>query len=495
MTSIKSLTNPLRLANDLYYYQQQTGFDAETISVAANPSLSANISFNPLKFLRSLATGKTGFTFVSGSNRLLKLLTIISTCLIVIYLFVFNSLNLIPAGSYSFAGACLPLLLSLFVLTSIYQNKAEDALFIMTWLLPSVMLLLSLHNPGIDFSKVLVLYMIAVLFTNNLPHLKIAGFSWLAFACFLMQLRSAMQTPNYNFNIALIESCLIPAVCLTTYFIADRLKHELISHKAEFAIQKELLEKKNAELEEMFIVNEAQTEKLKRTIALKDKLISVISHDVRVPINSFRFLIENYERGYIPEQMLLEGILESKKEIQKVDCMVMDLVNWARTGNPDAEKENMTQTELHEMMDSVLSIYARCAKNKELKVIPVINLPKDAQLIISKREMAIIVRNLLSNAMKYSETGKKIIVSVNTATDQSATLSVKDAGTGIHPSVLQRLNGNRVNSTVGTLNEVGLGVGLTIVFDVINERGLTYDIQSELNKGTEFLINIPMMAA
>ena len=69
--------------------------------------------------------------------------------------------------------------------------------------------------------------------------------------------------------------------------------------------QKEMLEQKNAALEELVAISKEQREKLKKTVSFKEKLISIISHDVRVPLNSFRFLIENYERGYLTDKMVL----------------------------------------------------------------------------------------------------------------------------------------------------------------------------------------------
>jgi signal transduction histidine kinase len=257
--------------------------------------------------------------------------------------------------------------------------------------------------------------------------------------------------------------------------------------------QKVMLEQKNAALEELVAISKEQREKLKKTVSFKEKLISIISHDVRVPLNSFRFLIENYERGYLTDKMVLDGIIETKKDILKVDSMVLDLVNWSTDEKNEAEVVSYQQ--MHDVMESALSIYTLCAKNKNLDIVPVIDMPEAMNLSVSKREIEIIIRNLMSNAIKFSNQDSQIEVSMkaNTENPSMATLSVRDFGTGMHPAVLEKLNGNRVVSTIGTMNEVGLGVGLSIVFDIMHSKNLQHTIQSEAGKGTQFSINIPLV--
>jgi len=107
------------------------------------------------------------------------------------------------------------------------------------------------------------------------------------------------------------------------------------------------------------------------------------------------------------------------------------------------------------------------------------------------------MRNLVSNAIKFSTPGNEILVELKAEQNKSlnsTTLKVKDAGIGMDKSVVERLNGNRIVSTVGTQEEVGLGIGLSIVFDIINEHNFTYNIKSEENKGTMFAVNIPMVS-
>ena len=173
--------------------------------------------------------------------------------------------------------------------------------------------------------------------------------------------------------------------------------------------------------------------------------------------------------------------------------MVLDLVNWSTDEKNEAKVVSYQQ--MHDVMESALSIYTLCAKNKNLDIVPVIDMPEAMNLAVSKREIEIIIRNLMSNAIKFSNKDSKIEVSMkaNAENPSMATLSVRDFGTGMHPAVLEKLNGNRVASTIGTMNEVGLGVGLSIVFDIMHSKGLRHTIQSEAGKGTQFSINIPLV--
>ena len=272
------------------------------------------------------------------------------------------------------------------------------------------------------------------------------------------------------------------------------IKKEFAQYENEIKLKALILEQKNNCLEDLVSVSKRQSDKLTCTVILKEKLMAILSHDIRTPLNSFKLLIGNYEKGYITAKDLIEGIVETKKDLINLDKMVLDLLHWSK-GDAEKCKEKIIAHEPYdEIIQSILSIYSLCAKNKKLEIISAIDIPDGTMLAISKRELEIILRNLLSNAIKFSHPEGKIIVSLSISETERrvAILNVKDFGVGMSPEKTQHLSSNKLTSSCGTLDEVGVGIGLSIVFDVINSNCFAYNIKSMLNEGTEFSIRIPL---
>ena len=105
-----------------------------------------------------------------------------------------------------------------------------------------------------------------------------------------------------------------------------------------------------------------------------------------------------------------------------------------------------------------------------------------------------IINNLLSNAVKFTKLGDRIMISVNTAkSSRFITFSVKDSGTGIRQSNLDKLfNIETKFTSEGTAGEKGSGLGLSLVKDIIEKHGGKIDVVSEFEKGTEFIFTLPI---
>ena len=438
-------------------------------------------------------------SFLLQPAAILKAFCVVSTTLLLLHAVIFGTSGLFPATMPGQLLLLSPLAVSGSLILLAYKGKEKKVLFIFTWLLPLLLVSVALYHPPVNYTKVLFVNTLAVLFFYKSTRQKVLKLSFLTSVFVLVQLvqfryyQSATGNPQkYIFS---VEEIMVGVFCLVLFVLLIRIKKEFDNYQAEVSRQHNMLEKRSASLGSLISFSEKQKNKLERTVQLKEKLMSVVSHDIRVPINSFRFIIDNYEKGYITEKMALDGMVEAKRDLLQMDQMVVDLLNWSRKGAETPGTVQAGVEDLQAVVDSVLSIYKLSAKNKNLQLVPVITVPAGTALAISKRELEIIIRNLLSNAIKFSNPGNKIIVSLEMNKDASAAVvKVRDFGKGIHPCILEKINGNRMTSTMGTLNEVGIGIGLSIVFDVINERNLTYTITSEPEQGTEFMIGIPVAA-
>ena len=425
----------------------------------------------------------------------LKAFAVLTTALLAVVIITFQGLSVIKSNLTGELIAYSPLLVNILMLVLAYKGKYKWSLICMFFVVPALMVVVSLDNPEINYSRTIIVYLIALFFLVNNRKSKIVYFLFLTAVFVFVRGRSYYIL---NGEILNFEIVMMPVTILVLFLIFSRIKKEFTLYQKEVRLQNEVLQRKNESLESLVTFSEQQRNKLKRAVLLKERLISVISHDVRVPLNSFKMLINNYEKGYMNEQMVINGIVETKKDLMQIDKMVMDLVNWSRSETTGKTEKLITRDGFIKILDSVLSIYTLCAKNKGLTIIPHVGIPKDMCLSIPRRDLEIVLRNLVSNAIKFSNPNSEILVELameNGKDSSSAVLSVKDFGVGIHPSILGRLNGRRVASTIGTFDEVGLGVGLSIVFDVINNHSLPYNIESKMEEGARFSLHLPLVSA
>ncbi len=305
---------------------------------------------------------------------------------------------------------------------------------------------------------------------------------------------SSSRSETDNLQLVIVEVVVVVMLFLILFAISIRIRKQSTTAQKEVTQLRKQLQKKDESLESLVMFSELQKSKLKSTAMLKEKLISILSHDMRVPFNSFKKLISDYEKGFISSRVFIIGILETKNELLKVDDTIINLLNLPEKGKPAASREFISPQKVNEIVDSAIFLYNKYTKNKKIDIIPYIQLPENMCLCIPVRELGIILRSLISNAIKFSKYESIIIITLKADTSGSvATLSVKDFGKGMQSSALNLMNRPWALSGIGALDESSLGVGLRIVFDVIENNNLQYSIESEVEKGTTFLVNIPLV--
>lgn len=229
---------------------------------------------------------------------------------------------------------------------------------------------------------------------------------------------------------------------------------------------------------------------LKQLNLAKDKLFSIISHDMKNPIaaiwTSCELLLQylennNIELAKAKGHRILEGI-------EHINQMLNDLLQWSmlQMGLISYQPEHVDVYELTENCLSQIAIQA------ELKNIELGNdTPKSLKINADPRMLRITLGNLLSNAVKFTEAGGKIVIHTQ-RTDDVVSIQVRDTGIGIPEEKLSQIfEVAEKKSSAGTQNEKGTGLGLLICKDFISKHGGTITVQSQLGKGTTFTVNIP----
>ena len=238
----------------------------------------------------------------------------------------------------------------------------------------------------------------------------------------------------------------------------------------------------------------AQTEELRKTIMGRDKLYSVIAHDLRSPMGSIKMvlnmLILNLPSETIGEEMY-ELLTMANQTTEDVFSLLDNLLKWTKS---QIGKLKVVYQELNmvEVVEGVSEIFTMVAGLKNIKIVqdmPVVPVVVRADIDMLKT----VIRNLISNAIKFSNEGSEVLVSL-TEEDGMAIVSVKDSGCGIEEENQKKLLHTDTHfSTFGTNNEEGSGLGLLLCQDFIVKNGGKLWFTSKKGEGSTFSFSVPLL--
>ena len=235
-----------------------------------------------------------------------------------------------------------------------------------------------------------------------------------------------------------------------------------------------------------------QTEELRKTIQGRDKLYSVIAHDLRSPMGSIKMvlnmLILSLPSAQIGEEMF-QMLSMANQSTEDVFALLDNLLKWTKS---QIGKLNVVYQDFDivENVASVIEIFKLVAgvKNIKLNYADTSKIDVHADIDMVKT----IVRNLLSNAIKYSYNDSEIIIKTVVDGD-NVIVSVKDCGKGMTAEDQKKLlNAETHFSKYGTNNEEGSGLGLLLCQDFAMKNGGRLWFESEEGKGSTFFFSIPM---
>jgi len=254
------------------------------------------------------------------------------------------------------------------------------------------------------------------------------------------------------------------------------------------------LKKANQELEKKVIERTKElnikNEELTQLNAVKDKLFSIISHDLKTPIASLSILMEVLKTN-IPLDEIENYSLKVQSYIRDVTDLLDNLLQWSLTQIGD-KKVNPAELDIKSVIQKNLDLSRIPAQQKEIQLKT--KFPEEEVLVIADQEMLnLILRNLLSNAIKYSNPKGEVQVSVDFEGD-NAVINVKDKGIGISSEAQSKLFKLEQHTTTrGTAEEKGAGLGLKLCKEFLEIQGGKIKVKSEPGKGSEFRFALPMV--
>lgn len=231
-----------------------------------------------------------------------------------------------------------------------------------------------------------------------------------------------------------------------------------------------------------------QAEESKKLSDLKDKLFSIIAHDLRGPLSNLVSYFNLVEQGIISEEELKMSIPELNQNITKVALLTDNLLLWSRS-QFNGEIIKSEDFVLCSSIDSIIHLYEDALLKKA--IILKKDIPTDINVHADKDMLQVIIRNLLSNAVKFTKPGGNIMITAEQEDEDYITLSVKDDGIGLKKKAADNLFTQSL-TTLGTQNEKGTGLGLKLTKEFIEKNGGIIWVESEENKGTTFYFTLPV---
>ncbi len=279
---------------------------------------------------------------------------------------------------------------------------------------------------------------------------------------------------------------------LSVYFKKTRIKKEIQieNNQKEIQIQAKELNELNIKLKANIEYIEIQNKELEIANTTKNKLFSIISHDLINPLSTLStftdLLNNNIGSNTIQEQnKLIQGISES---VISLNQLTQNLLNWSRT-QFDTIKTSKTNFLINQVIKSNIRLYQQ---NLETKNIEVKNDVLDEVVVYADKDMIdIVIRNILNNAIKFSFAGSQIdIFSIEKGNEIE--ISIRDYGVGMNENTRANLfQIKNTKSTYGTNNEKGSGLGLIICNEFLKLNNCKFNVVSEVGKGTTFIITLP----
>lgn len=314
-----------------------------------------------------------------------------------------------------------------------------------------------------------------------------------------VSLGKSVETSRYILSYIVVLFVFVQAALLLykwvkSYNETDKLKSELefMNRNLETLINERTLELKtrNDEIEKQNSRIALQNSKLSETIHLKNKIFSVIAHDLRSPVVNILYMLNLLKEDEYKEKY--DTFANSSIQYaQQVISLLENMLVWGR-GQEDKIKFAPSKLNLADVILTNLSIFKESTDKKDISV----NFTQvgSSMAYCDKDLLDIIIRNLLSNAIKYTPGGGRISILLKDKRieGEGILLKVCDNGTGI-PSSRQKylFTATEITSTPGTENEKGTGLGLKLCHELVQINNGTISVESREGEGSCFFISLP----
>lgn len=232
----------------------------------------------------------------------------------------------------------------------------------------------------------------------------------------------------------------------------------------------------------------ATREKMLQENTAKDKLLSIIAHDLRTPVNNLISLIDMLKNNLIDKEEFLDYIDSVSENVHAMSESMDNILTWAKA-QAKGWQVSPSEMKVDDVIQECIKLYMGKIgdKNITLAYKPDTMLKAYADF----NQTVLIVRNVLNNALKFTPENGSIVIRVINEAGQ-AKITIKDTGVGMSAETLEKvLSSKKVYTTKGTNGEKGTGLGMNMCFEFAEKNNCKLDIDSKLNEGTTVTLTIP----
>ncbi len=231
-----------------------------------------------------------------------------------------------------------------------------------------------------------------------------------------------------------------------------------------------------------------QKDQLEQSNAEKTKLMSIISHDLRAPLINIQNYLELLNENELDSQerpLLEKDLLNATNNTMQ---MLSNLLHWSKS-QMEGPSVNLSQINLLSVLENTLKMEEMQASKKDILLNYHIN--NQIKVIADINMLQLVVRNLISNAIKFTPHGGVINIDAQSILNECK-ITVSDNGKGIAPDKQQKIFSINTEPGFGTNNERGVGLGLLLCKEFIERQGGSIGFESTFGHGSRFFIFIPL---
>jgi len=288
---------------------------------------------------------------------------------------------------------------------------------------------------------------------------------------------------TYLMGILVLMLFVLAIVLISRYQIRQRSERLLDARNR-------IIRQQNAEFQDANQKLTASEADLRNMVATKDKFFTIISHDLRGPLNSltgiFQVLLRHID--HFNRNELKNLVEEMNRSVHNVLDLLENLLHWSQTQRGGIQYEPQLLL-LHEVISEVMVTFGSIAANKQIRLEATVAL--DVSVYADRNMLLFILRNLTDNAIKFTRAGGQVTLNAMLY-DNNVEIAVTDTGIGIAPNDLPKLfRIDTYHTTNGTANETGTGLGLILCHEFVSRNGGKITVQSTLGEGTTFSFTLP----
>jgi signal transduction histidine kinase len=226
---------------------------------------------------------------------------------------------------------------------------------------------------------------------------------------------------------------------------------------------------------------------LEESLAFNNKLIGVVAHDIRSPLANIISVLELYRTGVLDKKSVDQMILQLESASKNASQLLENLLRWVKSQDSEFVPQ-YSKINLSELIGEVVGETQIQMDNKNIRLETEL---EDIRLRSDPDFLALIIRNLLTNAIKFSNSGGKIVITT-IEDSENCRIQIKDEGVGMSAEKINRLSSGKSFSEWGTNAEKGTGLGVKLVNELIESMEGQLSFISQEGKGTKAIVTLPI---